>query len=253
MVNEAARSSLRKAVVAEVVVAAVITGSCLSAAAAELTRFSTLAPGRALPSGAECAGQLRRSPWESRPENREANQTIGVAGVDIDGANPGFNSAEKARIDGNFTGTTDEILRWGACKWGFDEDITRARAVEESSWRQSKRGDKSYDQAACALLDQAAPCWQSYGILQVKGTVHRGTYPLALRSTAFNVDYALGWLRACYEGAFSHWLAGGYRAGEEWGCVGAWYSGEWYDSGARDYIRRVQAHLNNRVWERPGF
>jgi len=45
------------------------------------------------------------------------------------------------RIDGNFTGTTDEIIRWGACKWGFDEDIVRAVAVNESYWRQSQLGD----------------------------------------------------------------------------------------------------------------
>jgi autotransporter family porin len=216
-------------------------------------RFVTLAPGSALPSGATCASRVRRSAWEPRPQNAIANGTVGVSGVSIDGANATFNRTYAPRIDGAFTGTTDEILQWGACKWGFNEDITRARAVQESWWRQSQLGDSTSSATACAIIGQTAPCWQSYGILQVKGTVHRGTYPLARNSTAYNVDYALAWLRACFEGAFGHWLSNGYRAGDEWGCVGAWYSGEWYDDGARGYIDSVRRHLANRVWEQRGF
>ena len=68
-----------------------------------------------------------------------------------------------SRVDGNFTGTTDEILQWGACKWGFDEDLVRAVAVVESWWRQSTVGDNG----------------ASYGLLQVRTTVHTGTFPLA--------------------------------------------------------------------------
>ena len=41
-----------------------------------------------------------------------------------------------SRVDGNFTGTTDEILQWGACKWGFDEDLVRAIAATETWWKQ---------------------------------------------------------------------------------------------------------------------
>jgi hypothetical protein len=120
----------------------------------------------------------------------------------IDGASASFNAKFGYRVDGNFTGATDEIIQWGACKCGFDEDITRARAVEESYWRQSTRGDKSNNTRTCNLIGKTAPCWRSYGLLQVMGTQHKGTYPLAEQSAAFNVDYALAWLRACYEGAF---------------------------------------------------
>jgi autotransporter family porin len=137
-----------------------------------------------------------------------------------------------------------------------DEDVTRARAVQESWWKQSQLGDQTSSVTACQIIGKSAPCWQSYGILQVKGTVHRRTYPLAERSTAYNADYALAWLRACYEGAFSHWMGNGYRAGDEWGCVGAWYSGSWYDSGAQLYIASVKQHLGAkreppRVCRRP--
>jgi hypothetical protein len=215
--------------------------------------FPTLQPGSALPSGAACADRVRRSSWEPRPDNREANQTRGTRGVRVDGADHELDGEIARRIDGDFTGTTDEILQWGACKWGFDENITRARAVRESSWRQAKQSDDTNLPRLCAVIGKGAPCPQSYGILQVKGTVHNGTYPLAERSTAFNVDYALGWLRACYEGAFSHWLGYSYRAGDEWGCVGAWYSGQWYDDGAKKYIEKVKRILEQQVWRNPDF
>ena len=31
------------------------------------------------------------------------------------------------RVDGQFTGTTDEIFQWGACKWGLPEALLRSR------------------------------------------------------------------------------------------------------------------------------
>jgi hypothetical protein len=215
--------------------------------------FATLPPGSDLPSAADCAAGVRRSTWEPRPQNAAANQTRGTPGVQIDGADRSFNKKYAARIDGDFVGTTDEILQWGACKWGFSEDLTRARAVQESHWKQSQLGDETDSVDACSSIGKAAPCWQSYGILQVKGTVHEQTFPQAEQSTAYNVDYALAWLRACYEGAFAHWMGADYRRGDEWGCVGAWYSGRWYDSGAKRYIEGVKQHLQQREWTRADF
>jgi hypothetical protein len=40
------------------------------------------------------------------------------------------------RVDGQFTGTTDEILQWAACKWGLPDNLLRAVAVVESTWFQ---------------------------------------------------------------------------------------------------------------------
>ena len=31
-------------------------------------------------------------------------------------------------VDGDFAGTTDQLIQWAACKWGIDEDIVRAPA-----------------------------------------------------------------------------------------------------------------------------
>jgi hypothetical protein len=90
-------------------------------------------PGSALPRGSTCASLVKRGPSvEIRPENRQANSTHGIRGVTIDSASPAYNAAHAARVDGDLTGTADQILPWGACKWGFDENVTRAGAVVES-------------------------------------------------------------------------------------------------------------------------
>ena len=33
-----------------------------------------------------------------------------------------------------------------------------------------------------------------------------------------------------------------------WGCVGSWYSGGWYDSGAQNYINSVKSWLAAKTW-----
>ncbi len=219
--------------------------------------FATLPPGSELPDDAQCAEQVLIDDWdEFRPENAEANAVVGVPepqdGVElaIDGADEFWNAELAPRITGNFSGTTEQILRWGACKWGFDEEVTRARAVTESSWLMTTAGDSTEDPELCSLIELDAPCAQSYGLLQVKGTVHTGTYPLSSQSSAFGVDYAMAWLRACYEGSFT-WLGEenpDYEPGDEFGCVGAWFSGNWLDEPAKTYIDEVRGHLANRTW-----
>ncbi len=219
--------------------------------------FTTIAPGSALPTGADCARQVlgddSNGRVEVRPENAEANAVVVDVAVSVDGADEEWNGKFASRISGDFVGTTDQILRWGACKWGFDEDVTRARAVTESSWRMSTAGDETNDATACERIGRTAPCAQSFGLLQVKASVHEGTYPATLDSTSFGVDYAMAWLRACYEGTFV-WLAehegnDDYRAGDELGCVGVWFSGNWWDPSARDYIAEVEGHLAERTWD----
>lgn len=182
------------------------------------------------------------------------NQTIvDNLSVDIDGAEPEWNDVLSPRIDGDFKGTTEQILKWGACKWGFDEDLTFARAWTESSWQAGKPGDETNDPALCDLIGLEAPCFQSHGLLQVKGTVHPGTYPATTQSSAFGVDYAMAWMRACFEGAFPWLQTEGrdpYGPGNEIGCVGAFFSGEWWDQSAIEYIGEVEFHLESRSWEK---
>ncbi len=216
--------------------------------------FETLPPGSALPDGERCAQLVTDEPsTENRPENNTMNSTVvTIPPVEIDGADSFWNDALAPRITGDFAGTTEQILRWGACKWGFDEDVTKARAVTESSWRSSRAGDETDDGQLCDLIGLDAPCPQSYGLLQVKGTVHRGTYPSTIESSAYGVDYAMAWLRACFEGSMVWLNVEGdlpYEIGDEFGCVGAWFSGRWWDTPANEYVGEVRFHLEERTWE----
>jgi hypothetical protein len=226
-------------------------------------RFEMLPPGWALPSGEECAALVRRSAWEPRPENSYANGAGGVSGTFLpswSNNDPQANTVMRPRIDGAFTGTTDEIIQWGACKWGFDEDIIRAMAAQESRWRQTGVGDQTSDAGRCQTIGMSAPCYQSYGLLQIKATINPGTWPYARDSTAFNVDYTLAIIRSCFEG-YELWLSrrvplpgySSYQAGDPWGCLGRWFSGGWYDQGAVDYIAKVSRHFTERTWTHAGF
>jgi autotransporter family porin len=227
---------------------ATVTPAVSSVPAPVVKKFTTLPPGSVLPSGADCAAQVRRSAWEPRPENYQADHTPGSPlTAPIDGTTAEGNAKFQGRIDGNFTGTTDEIMQWGACKWGLDEDIIRSVAAQESWWRQATLGD---------INSSGQP--ESYGLLQVRKTYHTGTFPLSSQSVPFNVDYALGWRRACMEGYFN-WIPSSAK-GDEWGCVGLWFSGKWYDgdpnvdhSGANWYITKVKDFLASKPWLQPGF
>ena len=42
-------------------------------------------------------------------------------------------------------------------------------------------------------------------------------------------------------------------AGDIWGCVGAWFSGRWYESGAVEYTQAVEDYYESRVWESGDF
>jgi len=207
-----------------------------------------LPPGSKLPSDAECAARVVRNPWEPRPDNTTANNT----NVYSSGYRMPANEINGygARVTGNFTGTTDEIIQWAACKWGFDVNTVRAQAVIESYWRQSTMGD------CIGNSQQSTNGCQSVGLLQVRGAdlppTHAFTWPYAQESTAFNVDYALAFRRDCYEGKLT-WLntvdhTGTYTAGDEWGCMGVWFAGRWHTAAANDYIQKVQAVYADKEW-----
>ncbi len=217
--------------------------------------FETIAPGAPLPTGEQCQGLVRPAE-EVVPENTPYNQTTGktVAGKTYLSSN--IDAADlEARIDGQFTGTTDEIIQWGACKWGFDENLVRAQAYVESTWFAGKLGDCG--EQAREETGGEGGCG-SVGIMQVRAAnldpVFPGVWPEAWKSTAFNLDYALAVKRACFEGR-EVWLQnqpdarGDYEAGDEWGCMGRWVSGTWYNDLANDYLESVQKRLDEQAWK----
>jgi len=210
-------------------------------------------------SDAYCASAVQPNSWEPRPDNEQANHTV---------ASPPYNWSvenywtlwrnKRAKVTGNFTGTTTEIIQWAACKWGIDEDTIRADAVIESYWHMSTLGD------VCGPVGEA-----SYGLMQIKnedctGTVIQGGYPDTMKSTALNVDWYAAHIRSCYDGDFydgGNWLYLGQTVDQIaaqhgwdyvfWGCIGFHYSGDWQPG--QPYQLRVQQTLKDRTWESPGF
>ncbi len=214
-------------------------------------------------SDATCAAEVTPEP-ENRPQNTTANHTVPPSPSSVDWGTA-LNSwsdfvDDRDAVTGDYTGTTDEILQWTACKWGIDENIVRADAVLESDWVQSLVA------SPCGPAGEA-----TYGILQVvnkdcSGNWVHGGWPYTQDDTALDADYWGARLRACYDGAFyngGQWLYNGQTIGQViaqngqdyalWGCVGSWFSGEWYDSGAQGYIAKVQGYYTSKPWLKPGF
>jgi hypothetical protein len=217
--------------------------------------FTTLAAGAALPSEATCASQVRRSSWEPRTANDAENHAVPPQPPTVRN-HPDFNSTwqsvYKPRITGNFTGTTDEIIQWASCKWGIADDVIRAQAVQESNWNMHTEGDDEPQSAGvCTHGDTRNPCPTSFGMLQIKWYYNpdenpvNNSYPQSKLMTAFSLDYSLAQFRGCYEG----WEFFGTKSrGDLWGCLGAWWSGGWRDSGALAYIDRVKNYYNTKPW-----
>jgi autotransporter family porin len=135
--------------------------------------------------------------------------------------------AYRGRVDGNFTGTTDEIIQWASCKWGFPTDLSRAQAVAETTWVQSYVGDGG----------------ESHGLYQMRRGVW-GAYPNSSTSTAFNADWAMGLRRACYDGVM--WYA--ELRGNLDACIGVHYSGDPAESTWRNYTDTVLEFQRTKPW-----
>jgi hypothetical protein len=230
------------------------------------SHFGTVAAGGALPAPSQCAAWARAAPFaENKPGNSGPNQRTGqhVGGDIFSGDDARANRVIAPRIDGQFTGTTGQILRWVACKWGIDEDIVLAQAAVESWWRQSTQGDLGTDPAACppghglGADGTAGKCPQSYGILQTRYPYMKSGWPGIAESTAMSADLAYGIWRACFDG-YETWLntveqGQRYAAGDVWGCVGRWFSGRWHTAASDTYVTKVRDYLSQRIWQQPSF
>ena len=188
-------------------------------------------------SGKVAATRVVRSTFEPRRANRSANQRMPTR-VEL----KRFRRASRGqgvagRVTGRFSGTTAEIIEWAAHKWDIDPELLKAQAVAESSWRQDKVGDGG----------------RSFGVMQIKRTIWRGSYPLSRLSTAFNVDLAAAIVCQAYNGRATWYRPEGYRRGDLEGSIGAYYSGRWRDAAGSEYVDRVWGHLAQRTWAQPGF
>jgi hypothetical protein len=193
-------------------------------------------------SDAEASALVHRAA-ETRADNSADDRRVPTA-AQLDhfrAANDALPSRYLGRVDGDFRGSTDEIIQWAAYKWGFDPDLLRAVAAVESWWHMSTLGDEG----------------NAFGLFQVDARYHC-CLRLAQEYSAWNADYYGAMLRSYYDGAQT-WLntvsgnGAPYRAGELWASVGYWAAGRWRTAGGREYVAKVRADLAERVWTRPNF
>jgi len=204
-----------------------------------------------LPGDKACAARVHRSTWEIRPQNFKENHTMpnpakvhrAFADRRRAGVSDRWNRWLLPRVDGQFTGTTDEILQWAACKWGLPDNLLRAIAVRESSWynylhyvngkpvQYLGSGDIVSNPSKatgvfCDGLSQVGGvdyqrwygnrrCPETFSIVGIKAWEdpswgrwfrnQNGTFAFSRDSTAFAADYIGSQLRGCYEG-WQWWL-----------------------------------------------
>jgi hypothetical protein len=224
-----------------------------------------------LPTDEQAADEVHRSTWEPRYDNNLYNYTIpphlSLRRVKpaTHAYDPRWNKYILGRITGDFSGTTDEIFQWAAVKWGLPDNLLRTIAYMESGWQQSNFGDWVTNPTECPPGYNTTPCPVTFGIVGTKSSSWPGIFPWNRDSTAAAVDVLGGWLRGCYEG-WVWWLAahgnrshGRYHAGDIWGCVGAWASGNWHDGSPADphsgqgYIARAKYWYKVRPWLRSKY
>lgn len=282
----------------------VATGSApaLSAAPPRASGYFGLEPAGSwsdLPGDRLCADRIHLSTWEPRPVNAKRNHVVpNPAAVhrslstrprNTAGAyDPRWDTWLLPRVDGQFRGTTDEILQWAACKWGLPDNLLRAIAVRESSWYQYptyasgrcvshwgcgdifEKPDTDTAQYCEGLAKYGYDYQRAFGpgicpkTFSIVGVMawqapswgrmadnQNGTFPFSRDSTAFAADYLGAYLRGCLEG-WEVWLQHtgdhSYRPGRLLGCVGSWYAGGWYDQAARGYIHNVRTEWRNHTW-----
>ncbi len=258
--------------------------SVLNSSTSAVSRYFTTKPASyPLPSGDWCA-QVIPFETENVPANQLANNSLPTSDQLAYYAANGYtanyyNGAwAYARADGQYTGTTDMIIRWAACKWGIDEDIIRAQTTVESwSWnQQAARGDKRTSWSQCVngnftgLWNFQCPncCYQSWSNWQTKVYYSWQTWPMIYYSTAFAADFRQADQRACMNGDLADYFVGrpaynGHTYSADiasgnldtilWGCIGFHYSGNWYDGnsngGAIWYINVVKNALAQKEWK----
>jgi autotransporter family porin len=210
----------------------------------------TLQPlGAQLPTEEQCAAEVRANPSpETRPLNAPYNNTTWQA-------HPTF----FPRATGNFTGSTDDIIRWAACKWGYDENLLRAQVAKEAWGKMDGLGGWTTDPVMClpghgiGVDGTPGQCPQVAGLMQVSGFYFPDAIEGSMRSTAYNLEIGLATWRNCFDGNET-WLNNvnrgrQYTAGDMWGCVGRWFSGRWHTSEANWYMGELQSYMDRRIWE----
>lgn len=217
----------------------------------QVSYYSLKNPNATLPSESTCISAIEISPLpEAAPWNE--NDGTGYNSNQVSFATPsyyyqhvgeqlGFTSPIFQLVDGHYAGSTDDIARITACKWGMDEDVLRAQMEQESAWHQdcadmhggsgcNEDGDHNNSDGSCSGLpaNLSGLGWQvsdtsgnfvgpkaitndanaanaaSWSIIQSKSACAEWyAWPMLATSTAWALDYRGAKFRACMNGDFA--------------------------------------------------
>jgi hypothetical protein len=215
--------------------------------------YSMLGPGASLPSESNCAAAVNFSPiaenapWNANdgsPAKWNSNQPppenpIPSYFYDSPSCCTQLPKGDFSNVDGNYSGTTDDLIRITACKWGIDEDYIRAQSWIESGWHQDcaaahggtgcNEGGDLNNPADCTpssitgftttgpttptLTASGQFCemegfgglsgtnqYDTWGIAQTKVYYEWATWPMIEESTPFSLDYRYAEMRGCVNG-----------------------------------------------------
>jgi hypothetical protein len=132
----------------------------------------------------------------------------------------------------------------------LDEVYLGAVMHLESEWRQDQLGDyrPAADNPWCRDGYRTDPCPESFGITQIRPQYYPGTWPGAIESTSFNLDYYAANQRACYDGLID-WLGPTYGPGDALGCAGWWYiGGSWKTEASAWYRDAIASRVASPPW-----
>jgi hypothetical protein len=209
-------------------------------------------PGTSLPSESTCAAAVGTSNTEYAPWNEDDKSPAHWnSNLPPPGSIPSYfyespscctelPASDFQAVDGNYSGTTDDLMRITACKWGIDEDYIRAQSWIESGWHQDcaaahggtgcNEGGDENNPAGCTpssitgfpmpntptppiLTASGQFCemegfgglsgtnqYDTWGIAQTKVYYEWATWPMIEESTPFSPDYRYAEMRGCVNG-----------------------------------------------------
>ncbi len=215
-----------------------------SATPSPVAHYSLSGPGISLPSESACAASVsansapENAPWNAN-DGTGYNSNAGIASTPSyfyanAGSQLGYPNADFAQVDGQYAGTTDDIMRVYSCKWGEDEDWMRAQSWIETGWHQdcaamhggsgcNENGDYNHPDGICyglvaGLSDSGFAvtngggqyvfgnffglgAYASWGIIQSKSAcAEYYAQPMLALSTSWGEDYEGAKFRSCMNG-----------------------------------------------------
>ena len=215
-----------------------------SATPSPVAHYALMGPGVSLPTESTCAASVsataepENAPWNAN-DGTGYNSNAGVANTPSyfyanAGSQLGYPKVDFAKVDGQYAGTTDDIMRVYSCKWGEDENWMRAQSWIETGWHQDcaamhggsgchENGDANNPDGTCSGLVAGLSAsgyavtnssgnyvfgnsfglgsYASWGIIQSKSAcAEYYAQPMLALSTSWGEDYKGAKFRSCMNG-----------------------------------------------------